>query len=357
MNATAPISDAVLSRQLDLEAMSRSMGMNRFLDGIRSKQGSRQESTTPYGRSLLRQSLAPLTKAIEDFLEETKAGKPGRRALAAVHLEGMDPEVLAFITSRTIMDLLATLPAYISPLAQRVGTAVETEARLAYFEEKEPGLFHTIGKTSAHLPEKRRRDIFSAAMGEAVEGWTPWGRAAASHVGLKLLELMEATTGFIRVFRTQGPKGPVVQVAPTDAVLAFVGDVIEKTQYLSPQFLPMVIPPLPWKDSTSGGYVTANIPPQPLVRTRHMGYLRKLDRELDRIEPVISAVNLVQGVAWRVGQRVYIEGKVDLNQLGSYVTSFTECPQYGWAYIPNRARFQVARKGLYGQWHYAYWAT
>lgn len=304
MNATAPISPALHSRQLELEAMSRSMGVNRFLENIRRRQNTKQESTTPYGRSLLRQALSPLASAIQTFVDETKNGKPGRRALAAIHLEGMDPEVVAFLAARTIMDLLATLPAHISPLAQRVGTAVETEARLAYFEEKEPALFHTIGKTSAHLPEKRRRDIFSAAMGEAVEGWTPWGRATASHVGLKLIELMEAHTGFIRIFRTMGAKGPVVQVAPTDLVLSFVGDVIEKTQHLSPQFLPMVIPPLPWKDSTSGGYISANIPPQPLVRTRHLGYLKRLDREIALMEPVLDAVNKVQSVGWRINKRV-----------------------------------------------------
>lgn len=54
----------------------------------------------PAGVALARRAIEPVAKAIEEFCATANSGRAGRRHIAALLLQGVDPELAAYIAVR-----------------------------------------------------------------------------------------------------------------------------------------------------------------------------------------------------------------------------------------------------------------
>lgn len=95
------LSQCLIERELSLEEEMFNRGRDRFFANINRLREQKNEGGTSYGKILLKRGIEPLAKAIDEFMAKAKAGGAGRRHMAVGLLEGMDSNVVAFITLRT----------------------------------------------------------------------------------------------------------------------------------------------------------------------------------------------------------------------------------------------------------------
>jgi DNA-directed RNA polymerase len=289
--------------QIALEEESRSMGIARFQENLaKSREGGR-ESGTYYGNALMRRSIAPLADAIRAFVIDANSGTVGRRNVAVKFIEEVDPEVLALLTCRVVMDRL-TRGATLVSITANLGGAVEDELMFTAFEDEAKGLFRTV-KENARGSMRHRRTVLNYAYGKFIGTWDKWTVNDRVLVGTKLVDLMIETLGFITINTIYKNGKAVVTVNPTQELLDWVDKTEENASALQPYFMPMVVKPRPWEDSVGGGYLLPCRNPLTLVKTRNRAYLEELSSIPDQLAPVLEAVNAVQETAWQINKKVH----------------------------------------------------
>src|SRR5690606_14250975 len=76
----------------------------------------------------------------------------------------------------------------------------------------------------------------------------------------------------------------------------------EVTSILRPVYEPVVVPPRDWSTPFDGGYLSSNIKPIKLVKTKNRDYLDEL-RHVD-MPVVYAAINAIQWTPWSINQKV-----------------------------------------------------
>ena len=78
----------------------------------------------------------------------------------------------------------------------------------------------------------------------------------------------------------------------TEQTLTWLKEHHERNALLSPIYLPMIIPPLPWTSPFNGGYLSIKLK---LIKSRDRNYLEEL-RWYD-MPKVYEAINLLQSLS------------------------------------------------------------
>ena len=117
-----------------------------------------RESENDYARSMIAAGLAPLSKAIQQFIDRSWRGKPGPKAIAAVRLSKFpDVDVVAFIAFKAIIDGTSQGNTA-TQIAIQTGHLLEDEMRFSVFEESDKRHFtavKTVSYTHLTLPTTR----------------------------------------------------------------------------------------------------------------------------------------------------------------------------------------------------------
>ena len=128
------------SEQENIELESRTLTVQRFNKETTDKVQRHEEAATYYGSSLMRRAIEPIAEAIEQQVEKASKGQAMNAAIAFRYISQLQPEVVAYLTSRTIIDRIMTNNR-LQDVALRIGQALEDEVRLNSFEEQQPWLF------------------------------------------------------------------------------------------------------------------------------------------------------------------------------------------------------------------------
>lgn len=181
------------------------------------------------------------------------------------------------------------------------------------------------GKTSQHA----RRAAIQRAGAHAPDPHTPWGPTEQALHAQTLLSAVLATGLFELGARPAKSGGEIYVLALTEEGRLAASEIEELGILARPVERPMLAPPRPWQGLTTGAYYTDAVSMHvPLVRTRgraHKGLLHRAQQE-GTIQPVLDAVNVIQGVAYRIRRdvldlrewcwhaRVQIEGALPLRE-------------------------------------------
>ena len=122
-NCAQGINQELITRELSLEEEMFNRGRDRFFANVNRLREQKNEGGTSYGKILLKRGIEPLANAIDEFMAKAKAGGAGRRHMAVGLLEGMDSNVVAFITLRTVIDTLTDQPV-LQKIAVRIGREI-----------------------------------------------------------------------------------------------------------------------------------------------------------------------------------------------------------------------------------------
>lgn len=293
----------LFERQLELEEEMRTLGIRRYRARLEKAQEQHQMTGVMSVNRLVSASHERMVEAIKAFLEEAGSGKAGRRHAAVSYFKKLDADVLANLTTRTVLNELGrmeTLPS----VAIQLGTMLEHEVNSGIFVREMPKA-HRKFLQKANKENLARRKwshlLYPAKLlGVQLEEWEVKDRLL---VGEKLIELFAASTGLIRVRLVEsGRNGTVYMIETTEETLKWFEEENNRLEILAPTLMPTIVPPKPWTTPFDGGYYTTLVNRHSLVKTSNRQYLEELaDRDLSE---VYEAVNALQETPWAINLRV-----------------------------------------------------
>lgn len=302
----------LIDRQAQMEDAMLRKGADRYYASVNAARAAGREASTAYGIAILKRGVEPLAKAVTAMMEEAHSGKAGRRPLAVRFLEGLEPDVVAFLTLRAILDGI-TSDRLVQAVAVTIGSDLETEAKLAMLEVKDKQRFKVTTQHVARSSNRNyRKQVFNHAVAEsdAVE-WTPWAKTDRLHLGQKLINLAVEHSGLVEIVSREhatvkGMKVTAYYLTATPGCMEWIEQRNNRLALLSPSFMPTIIPPKPWDGAWGGGYYSPALPNLSLVKTPSTTYLKDLDSHIQcgGAAEVIKALNTMQNTAWRVNTQV-----------------------------------------------------
>lgn len=284
-------------RQLELENESVELGVMRYRKAIQE----RSLSELPPGLTLLHRSIDPMVKALEEFL--TPSSRGGRLHTSAKFLRQFDPLEVAFITARRLINAIEEEES-IQSVAISLGNALVDHLEYKRFKEEVPNyvsvIEHNLNKRTQH--ERHRRTVILRAKRKLGIEDLEISQIERLHVGIKLIDLFIQSTGLIKKERDSSEKG-AYRIRGTDQVLEWIARQHARCELLSPVYLPMVVPPVPWESPYGGGFLTnSEVPRLTLIKTRNREYLDFMENH--DMPLVYRAVNALQNVPWRINKRI-----------------------------------------------------
>lgn len=293
----------LIAEQARLEQRMATLGVERYRDQALEARQSGNATDSKAVRYALDAAIGPLSDAISAFRSEAQSGRAGRKHTAVRAVAGMEDAVVAFITVKLTLDGIVK-GQDLTPLAIRIGGALEMEQRIAAYRAKKPGHVAVVQKDLDNRTRHagHRQKVFSHVLAD--DGWRAWPTRDKLAIGVKLVELLATSTGLLEIVQdTAGRNRVRAVVAPTQRFKDWLATLDMQAEVLAPEFMPCVIPPKDWDALEGCGYHTdAFAYPLTLVKTRSKLHLRALTKA--DLSQVYSAVNAIQRTPWAVNARV-----------------------------------------------------
>ena len=310
---------AQIEEQVKFEREAIRHGLERLRKNTKDLEEKTYASATVYGCSSISSLLPLVTRRIEETNKRIREGKTGR-AFKEIHefLEPIDSSAAAAIALKIVFDKVFAYRENSNLLinvCEAVGTAVEQEAQMQYYEREAPGLLNTIKKNYWHnaCGTRQKFVIVKTLMARYdVPVWKHWDRPSRIKLGGWLLDcIMEASGWFMKEVKRSGRKTENF-IVPTPEFMEIKDEVMATAELFSPIAYPMLIEPNDWSESRSGGYLLNEVMRGHDMVRRGVGriqgetpyqFLNKIQKVGYRLNPFIV------GVAETLLERGYQVGK------------------------------------------------
>lgn len=304
-----------LLRQEELEDLGLSKGRDRFLKALRKAEEKGRRSQVGGVHSLLLKSLERIEQGVVAWIAQVSTQR-GTRPIALQWLPLLEPDVLAYLTIKVLLDGLHA-PRSLHSLAQAVAQHVEDELVYRKLREERPALFQylTSKKFLTQHYHHNQRMLKGAVKANLVDvSGLRMTKHEKIHVGTKLIDLALTTTGLFRaeLVHLQPKQGAHKlrrnarrdqwQILAEPDTLAWVDRKNDLLQWMHPVALPMVVPPLPWAPGQDGGYRFGLRGKYEMVR----GVSPEQQQAVRKAEmpSVYAALNHIQSTAWCIDAKV-----------------------------------------------------
>lgn len=288
-----------MQRQIALEQEMTTAGVSRYMAQVATAKAEDRASETGASQRLLAAAVEPMAKAVREYIEASRSGKAGRAAAAVKALEGTDPTVVAYITARSVLDRVCGGDRSLQDTAIKVAQVLEDEVRFTQFEQAAKDNYDLTEKRleqSRHQRHRRRVLVFQ--MNKNGLAWEEWTKPNKVLIGTRLIEMFTEATGMTEIVDSGGK----YKVRATQATLDWLEKAHARNSILCPVYMPCLVPPKDWTTPLSGGYHTNAVRRVTLVKSRSKGFIDELFGA--DLSQVYSAINTLQGTAWRVNARV-----------------------------------------------------
>ena len=101
-----PESIDLKKQQVTIEKLMRGLGIENYRAAVVKAKQVNNESNTKYGQSLLYRSIDVVTEGVKSYLEINSGAKPGKNTIAAKLLNLLEPDHIAFLSLKTVLDAL-----------------------------------------------------------------------------------------------------------------------------------------------------------------------------------------------------------------------------------------------------------
>src|SRR5436309_394097 len=298
-----------IDRQKKLETDAVRDGILRY---CHSREYAQTTDSKPV-RNLVAAALKPLAEAI--LAEQLALKSSGHRRLPryATPLLSINHEVLALITLCTLLNIISQsefgdgVAPTLTSAAYEIGQRCRKERIFDCFQKREVDIAQELRSRNRGRDAGRRAEELALELNDDEE----WAKSyRALHLGDKLIALAVRFAKFdgqplfefqtVRESDNQGTK-TTQRIALTTAAGDWIADHDTTLASLSPVYLPMIVPPRPWKSLSGGGYLVTPLnllKRQPTTRAKQL--LKKADMTI-----VLSAVNAMQNTPYRINQKIY----------------------------------------------------
>ena len=291
------------AQQEHLEHLSRGLGIEQYQKHISAAVKSGRESATSYGQSLMHNYISYVAEGIMR-IKETK-GKSGRNTLALKYFEAIEPEALAFLSLRCVLDNI-TKKDSLANVASKIGRTIELEIQTRVLKESRNEAYVQAKKKLKKATSQRHRRALVGTIYNRLEiAKTGIDHETCIKIGVKLIDIIINSTGLVEIRREIKGKRQQNFVVPTQELSKWIEDKNAHCELLSPVYLPCVIPPKDWTSPKKGGYHSKFHKGVQLVKTK--GETERYRRLLGNTEmpKVYQAINTLQKTQWKINQDVY----------------------------------------------------
>ena len=250
-----------LERQVNFERKQIKGGLERFQNNTKKLLDKDYASATVFGSSSIETLLPYLVQYIDAKKEERQSILVGRQLHLIPYLISLDSESQAAITAKITFDKIFSPRKdnnKVANVVQAIGSALESECQMRYYESSAPGLFETLKKNYWHQAKgtayKAKSMTLLMNKHEDLEQWKSWNRIERIKVGTWFLDcLMESSEWFERELSMH--RGKTQQfVVPTERFHKNKEEIIRLAELFSPLAWPMLIEPRDWSPMHDGGY-------------------------------------------------------------------------------------------------------
>ena len=252
-----------LERQEKFERKQIKGGLERIQNNTKKLLEKDYASATVFGSA----SIETLLPYLIEFIEEKKKARKKVSVGGAGHLMQLlpyifdiDTESQAAITSKLTFDKIFSPRkenSKVVNVVQAIGSALEAESQMRYYEVSAPGLFETLKANYWHQAkgtEYKRKSMQTLMAKHDIEQWKPWVRIEKIKVGTWFLDCLLASSGWFErsVILHRNKKQQFL--IPTEKFQKNKEEIIRLAELFSPLAWPMLIEPRDWSPVHEGGY-------------------------------------------------------------------------------------------------------
>ena len=324
---------AQIDEQVQLERDQIRQGLKRLRDNTDALQQRSYASATVYGVASIDMLLPILVKRIEDTnhrIHERKNGVAFKEI--AQYLSDLEPLAAAAIALKLTFDKIFSFKQgsnVLTNVCDAIGSAVEDECQMRYYERCAPGLLNTLKKNYWHKSsgtKQRLTSIQTLMNRKDIQRWQAWGRANRIKLGSWLLDCIIASSqfnnssGWFKKDMRQEGRKRVNYIIPTPEFLAIKDKVMSDAELFAPLAWPMLIEPNDWTNERAGGYLLNEV-----MRGHDM--VRRGNKGCIQGETPIDFLNKIQKVAFTLNPFT-VQVAEELERLGREVGKFLPVVQH-----------------------------
>jgi DNA-directed RNA polymerase len=302
-------------RQFHRELEAKQEAETRLKERTKAAEDRNYASATVYGQSLIREGLTAITKNIAKGLSKISAGWATKDATAVVLVKDMDPNVLALITAKGMIDPSAKNGRMdYATACRRVGYLIRDELIISKFQKDNPDAYNIAASYQHHSKGYGNKVAsFRARMRKASFAIPDWTPSQAHKVGGWMIDCLVSATGWFTLYQWRDNKRQIksrggVEVgatvnclSPSEEFIRARTALLEQAERLAACHWPMLCEPNNWTTTQRGGYLTAEMRHRSkLVRGFGSGGCSPL---LEGTQ-ALQMLNTLQQVPYRVNSRV-----------------------------------------------------
>lgn len=288
--------------QIRLEEEMTLKGAEKYIRDVSAAVRRKNEDGTAYGQAILSHRLEKLAIAIGEWKATASEGLASRFSTSYPLIKDVPDHTLAFLTLKYVLAGVSSLRT-LQHVGVQIGMAVEDELRFAGIREQERKQYDSIVEGASKRSSARYKHIYAVRRADRFSTWERWTKTERLHVGVKLLDICMASVGIVELTHQKLDKNQSIKfVRPLPDTLSWIEKKNEVVSTLRPSYEPMVVQPRDWTNPFDGGYISSNIRPLKLVKTKSRAYLE----ELENVDmPIVyAAVNALQHTPWQINSQV-----------------------------------------------------
>ena len=254
---------ADLEKQERFERRQIKGGLERIQHNTKKLLEKDYASATVFGSASIETLLPYLVEFIDakkKLRKKVSVGGAGHLMQLLPYIFDIDTESQAAITAKLTFDKIFSPRKENSKVVnviQAIGSALEAESQMRYYETSAPGLFETLKANYWHQAkgtEYKRKSMQTLMSKYDIEPWKPWNRIERIKVGTWFLDCLLASSGWFKrdVFMHRNKKQQFL--VPTEKFLKNKEEIIRLAELFSPLAWPMLIEPRDWSPMHDGGY-------------------------------------------------------------------------------------------------------
>jgi DNA-directed RNA polymerase len=252
-----------IERQVNFERDAIKQGAEKLAKQTRDLEEKSYASASVYGTASIHAALPEIIKLMQQRRNDIFAGKNGFLfAEITAYLDDIDTATAACIGCKVTFDkVFSRTPDtdLVANVGDAIGTAIEHEAAMCFYERECPGLLKSIKDNYWHntTGTQQKYTIIRTLMNryDDVPKWKSWDRTLRIKLGGWVLRcIIEATGWFTHEWHYKGKK-KIQRVLPTPEFAERKDELLAQAELFSPIAYPMLIEPNDWSNERQGGYL------------------------------------------------------------------------------------------------------
>ena len=298
--------EAQIEEQLEWERHAKTQGLSRLHQQTAKLEAQDYASASIYGIASIDTILPRVIAEIERTTERIRRGQAGAHFKEIQqHLTDIEAAACAAITLKVIFDKVFSLKddANTYPkICEAIGTAIEQECQMRWYEEQVPGLLHVLKEQYWHESKgtAQRFSVMRLMMNRQGIVWSKWQPDVRARLGGWLLDCVCTVSGWFEPMLQRIGRKTLKLVVPSAAFMDAKDEIMANAEMFAPLAWPMLVPPRDWSNDKAGGYYLNEImlghdmvrksKVAPIQGDNFIAFLNKIQKVAYRLNPFIVEV-------------------------------------------------------------------